>query len=188
MSTYQQADKEIYDLAEEILSEFPTHKPIVDAGVKIDIVVAYGTQDENGEIMSNALNHHGNKALGICRILKLKDRAMGRGDAEISLDGDWWRTADIYEQRALLDHELHHIAIKGDEPETDDLGRPKLRLRKHDTDIGWFGIVAERHGEHSMERKQAKQIADAYGQFYWPEVFGTGTSVTVALPKRKRAA
>ena len=39
------------------------------------------------------------------------------------------------ERRALLDHELHHLELKRDKKDRirkDDLGRPLLRMRKHD--------------------------------------------------------
>lgn len=57
------------------------------------------------------------------------------------------------------------IVVTGD---NDDLGRPKLKMRKHDVEIGWFKIIAERHGAHSIERQQAKIIFDTMGQSFWP--------------------
>lgn len=98
---------------------------------------------------------------------------LGRGDAEISLDGDWWRTASEEERRALLDHELHHIAPElnqNSQPITDDIGRPKIHMRKHDFQFGWFTIIAERHGLASAECIQAKGMMDAAGQYYWPGI------------------
>jgi hypothetical protein len=52
----------------------------------------------------------------------------------------------------------------------DDLGRPKLRMRKHDINFGWFNQVAKRHGSASQERIQARMILDEAGQFYWPDL------------------
>lgn len=180
MSTYKKADAEVRKLATEILNQFESHKPLIDAKVNIDYVFAYGERDDDGILIGDALTKNGSRALGITRKMSLKDRAMGRGDAEISLDGDWWtETAGEEMQRALLDHELHHVALKTTKGQFnyDALGRPVLRLRKHDVEIGWFSLIASRHGKHSLEQMQAKVIMDAMGQFFWPQI-APQTSVT----------
>lgn len=168
MPTFKKDDGPLADMAAEILTEFDTHAPIVEAGVRVDYLFAFGDVNENGETVGDALKKNGVKALGICRKLSLKDRAKGLGDAEICIDGDWWDSASPEEQRALLDHELHHISVV--EERRDDLGRPVLKLRKHDLEIGFFAIIAQRHGVHSMERQQAKRALDQFGQYFWPEV------------------
>jgi hypothetical protein len=171
MPTFQKCAKAVSDLANSILCEFESHQPVLDAHVRIDFVFAYGDVDDNGNRTSDALTKNGVKCLGICRKMPLKDRAMGRGDAEISLDGDWWNEASEDERKALLDHELHHVAVKvtkSGAPILDDLNRPKLWMRPHDVDFGWFKIVAERHGDSSTERIQAKLLFDNYGQSFWP--------------------
>ena len=153
--------------------EFDSHKPLIDARVKIDFVFAYGDEDEKGRILNDALRKNGCKALGIARKIPLKDRALGRGDAEIAIDGNWWDFATREEQRALLDHELHHFAIKLDKskrPMFDDLGRPVITLRPHDFEFGWFKVIAERHGIASQERAQAKVMMDNAGQCFWPGI------------------
>jgi len=161
-------------MANGILVEFDSHNPLLDARVKIDFVFAYADRDEKtGAPINDALTKNGCKALGVCRKIPLKDRALGRGDAEISIDGDWWKEdASPEEQAALLDHELHHIEVKIDNrgPVRDYLGRPVLRLRKHDHEFGWFTVIAARHGPNSQERIQAKAIMDMHGQFYWPDL------------------
>lgn len=174
MPTFKRCDKQVETLASTILSKHESHKPVLGAKVKIDLVFAYPDYDEkSGEPIGNALQKNGCKALGITRKIALKDRALGRGDAEISLDGHWWERADINEQEALLDHELHHIAVKIDKRGlvTDDLGRPVVQLRKHDAEFGWFKIIAERNGKHSIEQQQAKVLMDECGQSYWPDLF-----------------
>lgn len=173
MPTFQKCPQPVRDLANEILCEFESHQPLLDAKVTIDFVFAYSDKDEDtGKPLNNALSKNGCKALGICRKIPPKDRAMGRADAEISLDGDWWEEATDAEQRALLDHELHHIQVKIDKRGLvrDDLGRPVLDMRKHDYEFGWFKVVAARHGNHSMERTQARQMMCDAGQYFWPEI------------------
>lgn len=171
MSTYTKCNAEVQQLANEILCEFESHQPLLDAKVKIDLVFAHGDRDPNtGELLGHALTKNGIRALGITRKINLKDRAMGRGDAEIALDHDWWETASPKERRALLDHELHHISIKIDKRGLvrDDLGRPQIVLRKHDYEFGWFRIIAERHGMHSQEQQQAARIWEIDQLAFWP--------------------
>lgn len=175
MSTYQKAPAEVKEMAEEILNEFITYKDLVEAKVKIDFLFAHAEVGEDGTSKGHALTKHGIRALGITRKLGIKDRVMGRGDAEVAIDADWWAEATPAKRRALLDHELHHIEVKLDEDGIvirDDLKRPKLKLRKHDVEVGWFAIVAGRHGSNSIEIEQAKRVMDSYGQLFWPEIDG----------------
>ena len=173
MSTYSKAKPEVREMAEQIIGEFISHKPLSEANVKIDFLMAYADVSEDGESKGHALTKNGIKALGITRKLSLKDRAMNRGDAEVCLDGDWWEEATEGQRRALLDHEIHHLEVKVDEEGVvirDDLKRPKLRLRKHDVEVGWFAIIAGRHGSNSIEIQQAKSVMDSYGQLFWPSI------------------
>lgn len=173
MSTFQRCPEEVNELASEILCGFETHKPLLDARVTIDFVFAFADIDEQtNQPVGNALSKNGVKALGLCRKIPLKDRAMGRADVEISLDGQWWEAASAAEQRALLDHELHHIATKTDKRGLvrDDLGRPVIQLRKHDYEFGWFKVIAARHGRSSIERQQAAEMMLDAGQYFWPEI------------------
>lgn len=174
MPTYKRADKSVEDLAQAILLEFESHGPLLDARVKIDFLFAFADLDKHGMPRNNALVHNGVKALGLARKLPLKQRAMGRGDVEVSLDGDWWKEASEAEQKALLDHELHHFCVMVDSRGImrDDLNRPRIQLRKHDFEFGWFSIIAERHGDASQERKVAQAIMDRAGQYFWPQFFG----------------
>lgn len=176
MPTFEKCDKSVKDLANSLLNEFETHKPLTQCDVKIDLVFAHADVDEKGRPTNDALTKNGIKALGITRKISLKDRVLGRGDAEIALDGDWWKHASADEQAALLDHELHHISVKSDKAgnaQFDDIGRPQIKLRKHDVEVGWFKCIAERHGAASLERIQAKAIMDGAGQFFWPEIAPT---------------
>lgn len=198
MATYQPCNEAVRLMVDEILKEFEDHQPLIDSGMKIDLVFAFPKYDDDGKPIGVALRKNGLRALGITRKVSLKDRAKGHGDAEICLDGEWWEhNSGDDERRALLDHELHHIAIivnKHGVLKTDDLGRPQIRLRKHDVEIGWFDIVASRHGTASLERIQAKRVMDNHGQFYWPELAPTveismgNKSVTMSQGRFSRIA
>ena len=45
----------------------------------------------------------------------------------------------------------------------DDLGRPKLTLRAHDLQFGWFNVIVERHGTDRREWPAALRRADSAG-------------------------
>jgi hypothetical protein len=172
MPTYERAPKSVENLAAEILCENECYQALLDAKVTVDYLFAHADQDDDGNLVNDALKKNGVKALGVTRKTSLKQRALGLADAEISLDADWWEEASIPEQKALLDHELYHLelVITEDGLQKDDLGRPKLKLRHHDVDVGWFKTIAERHGIHSQERIQAKAILEDSGQYFWPEL------------------
>lgn len=173
MSTYEKCPADVRELAESILGEFDSHAPIVAHKVKIDFLFARASVDEGGDPKGFAIVHHGIRTYGLTRKIPTKERAMGRGDAEVMLDGDWWEDATEAQKRALLDHEMHHIEVDLDEDgglKRDDLKRPKLKLRKHDVEVGWFAVVAGRHGSASIEIQQAKVLMDSYGQLFWPSI------------------
>ena len=171
-TTYERAGKRVQDLANEILCEYETHKPLLDARVRIDIVFARAEEDADGNPKTDALKRQGQKALGVVRKLPAKQRILGRGDAEILLDYHWWhREWEPDEQKALLDHELHHVMVQTNSNGTvkmDWANRPKLALRHHDFQFGWFKEIARRHGKASQEVKQAASILDNCGQYFWP--------------------
>lgn len=173
MPTYERCDKSVAKMAADLMGQFKDHLPLIQADVKIDFIFAFPDyNDETGEPKNDAIKHRGHKALGLCRVIKLKDRAKGMGDVEILLDGEWWKSADEKSKQALLDHEMYHICVqtKVGAVLLDDLNRPKIKMRKHDVEVGWFNEVAARHGTFSQERIQARAIYDEVGQFYWPDL------------------
>jgi hypothetical protein len=188
---YQKASDAIYEQAQGVINKH--HDRLLKADVKIDFLMAFASQDDNGYPTGPAITHQGYRAAGLCRILSLKDRAMGRGDAEIILDGDRWESWDVERQNALLDHELTHLSLvvnQMDVLQRDDLDRPKLRLRKHDFQTGDFIEVAKRHGMHSFECEHAKRVMDEAGQFFWPYLFEnpTGPKRAMLQATERRAA
>lgn len=188
-TTFEPAPREILDLANEIIEEFASHDALLKAKVKIDFIMAHGARNDEGILIGDAIRSKGCKALGLCRKLGLKDRTMGRGDAEILIDADWWEGAPTEERRSLLDHEIYHIQVKTNQAgviKTDDLGRPQLRLRPHDYEFGWFNAVAQRHGVHSQERIQARAMVEANGQTYWPGLLGQHADITEQVARQVR--
>lgn len=173
MSTFIKCGDEVVTLAHGILRAYESHAPLLAAKVKIDFVFALAAVDAAGNQRGSALMLHGQPCGGIARIIKYKDRVMGRGDVEVSLDGDWWALATAPEQRALLDHELHHFEVRmeGKTVVTDDCGRPVVKMRKHDYDFGWFEVIAARHGEASFEVQQARRMMAKSGKILLQTAF-----------------
>jgi len=172
MATYERCGKAVQDLANQILCEYESHKPLLDARVKIDLVFARTKEDALGMPVGFAIPRRGRQVLGMARKLPPRQRVLGRGDAEILLDWHWWhKNSEPDEQKALLDHELHHFRVDlnpNGTAKVDWATRPKLIMRRHDFEFGWFTMIAARHGASSQEVKQAKAIMDGCGQFYWP--------------------
>lgn len=158
------------------------HPRLVLAEVNVAAVMVEAKVDENGDPAGPALKHHGHPCLAKIRIVPPKERVQGLADAEITLDGDRWPLLSRDEQVAVLDHELTHLELVG---EADDGGRPKLRMRLHDYEAGWFVEVAERHREASQERQQAATMFTAHGQALFP--FASVSEATVSAVKGHEA-
>lgn len=164
------------DVAERVLPLLEkNHFELFQFKLKIDLIFAHSTVDENGEPTGPAVSHGGYAALAVARNLSTKDRVMGRGDCEIVIDADRWPLLSDPEKDALLDHELEHFQIAKDKegaPKLDDIRRPKLKIRKHDHQFGWFDNIARRHGLASPEVRQFQELCycDAGGQYYLPHI------------------
>lgn len=145
------------------------HGELKEAEVTVDMLWVRANADDNGDPVGPALKHNGYQAAAVVRIIGLKDRAKGNADAEIVLDGDRWEEWDDDQKAAIIDHELTHLELATDgdgNVKRDDLGRPKLRMRKHDHQFGWFDSVVRRHGVAAIEHQQAKSFFDDYKQLY----------------------
>lgn len=159
MTTYALASDDLKDTLTSVMDEFHPH--LRDAGVNVDILLAHATTDANGDTNGPALRLHGYACCATIRIVGLKDRVAGRGDAEMLVDGDRCDTWSEDQLRAIVDHELTHLELQVSDQGTvkrDDIDRPLLRIRKHDHQFGWFDCVARRHGKHSIEVQQAQQL------------------------------
>ncbi len=188
MPIYQKSTPEVREMIASLLNEFESHKPLVELKVTIDVLMAHGDRDEEtGKLLNDAIKKNGVRALGLARIVNEKDRVKGCADAEILLDADHWGTIDEAEQRAILDHELHHLSLKvvKNVIQHDSQGRPKLKLRKHDIEVGWFKVIAYRHGKASVEQIQAAHMMDTMGQYFWPLLADSSSSAIKRISGEK---
>jgi hypothetical protein len=169
---YSKAPGEVIEKARALIEK--NHFDLHNNSVRIDFIFANSTLNDDGVPVGPALKHNGYAALGLTRILGPKERLMERGDCEIVIDGDRWPNLSTEKQDALIDHELEHLQpkfTKTGDVVTDDLNRPKLKLRKHDHQFGWFDNVARRHGKESIEVNQFKALCESeQGQLYFPFV------------------
>lgn len=164
MKAYDLAPEHIVNRANRMLETY--HQDLANIGLKLDILIA--TSDSGPAVAVG-----GYPALACIRILNIKDRVKGNGDAEITIDASAYERMSSAQQDALIDHELAHLILCRDDEGTalfDDHDRPKLKMRKHDYQLGWFTEIARRHGKDSVEVSQARILWTEDGQAFFPMI------------------
>ncbi len=165
---YSAGSSDVYSVLAHMQQEF--HPTILDATIKILFVF------DDEETSLQVLRHAGYLAAAVVRITPTKQRALGVSDAVIIVDRACWLAMSAPQRDALIDHELQHLDRCMTEPTEEDpkahpafdkLGRPRLRMRAHDHQFGWFDDIAQRHGEHSGEVRQAKELVASSSQLYF---------------------
>lgn len=162
MKTYSAASADLLKRIERMQAE---HHPDL---AKVTIGALFVFDDEKSE---SVLKHQGYPAAAVVRITSLKDRALGISDALIVVDRAHWSSLDAARMNALVDHELEHLTTVLDldtgKPKFDGMDRPKLSMRQHDHQLGWFDAIARRHGEASPEIVQARALLEQTKQLYF---------------------
>jgi hypothetical protein len=168
--TYQLArDAQDGEATIELLREVAEayHPDLCLHGVTYDVLFALAPRDDNGMVVGDPLKKNGVPALALVRVVGLADRTKGMADVEIRLDGERWPELSEAVKRATLDHELTHLALSFDSDEDlkrDDLGRPRLRLRPHDWELGGFDWVVSRHRGDAVETIQLRETIERIRQ------------------------
>lgn len=166
MPVYSKANRETHAFVNEVMAQY--HGALIDAEVTVAVLFAGPTdaEHESGE-GPPYLKHDGYPAAATVAITPVKWRTLGVADAVITIDRESWKPRGEAERTALVDHELHHLELAHD-PEgnlrSDDAGRPKLKMRLHDVQIGGFTRIIERHGEHAVEAQQLAAVFGLYRQ------------------------
>jgi hypothetical protein len=151
---YEQAPKTTRTHVDRALSRYHPH--LKAAEVTLNVLHAYGPRDEEtGTLTAPAIEARGQKALACIKVTNLKDRAAGLADAVLMIDGDDCGEWDDEKWDAIVDHELMHLDLQDS---TDDLGRPKIKTRHHDYEVGGFWGVGERHKQASVEVQSIQSI------------------------------
>lgn len=152
-----EAGRPMYALLSDLVSQH--HEELVQAR----IALAWNTSwrhDVDGRV-----------TLGKCKKASDLDRELSSYDFVILLRRAFWLDSRVSDQqrRALLDHELHHAAVKHDdngEPVQDERGRVVYRTRKHD--IEEFAPIVQRYGlwtsdlEHFAIALQRSSISEPF--------------------------
>ena len=169
MTTYEPAPMDVMALLAEVAKAH--HPNLIEEEVRIGVLMAYA-EDVEDEEPKPAIVDRGRAVMAKVRIVALRDRAHGMPDAEMQIDARKWDLLSPDEKKALLDHELTHLVfvVSKGAVARDDLRRPKLKIRPHDVEVGWFAEVAARHGEASQEVQQARQVFVEHGGVLFPHL------------------
>jgi len=158
-TTYSDCPPEVSRTADSILLSIASE--LIDAGVT---VAYYFAANENGP----ALNHNGWPAKAMVKITSLKDRVSGLSDARIWIDEQTWHDSDDIERQSLLAHELEHLELvrkkQDGSVKRDDCGRPVLKIRKHDFQIGGFHSIVRRYGSAAHEAMALVEVRQVWVQ------------------------
>lgn len=165
MPHYDKSSPQVAEIINSLISQY--YPDLEEGQVTIESIFAY---DSKGGFPVKA---NGYPALACIKINNLKNRVKGFADAEITIDAENFKSMTEAQKIALLDHELMHLVVVRDKEgniKTDDANRSKLRLKKHDYQMGWFKEIAVRHGENSPEVYQANILWQKDGRTFFPKI------------------
>lgn len=185
MPIYKKDPPGVAEVVNRVVERY--HGGLQDAEVKIDILGAWAATDQNGDTEAVALKLHGYPCQATMAVVSYKNRVLGGGDALLTVDIENWEELSEEERDALIDHELEHLELRTDKDGLlirDDLDRPKMHIRRHDHQFGWFDSVARRHGPASIEIKQLREFNEAHEQLWLP-FESEGDAVAEARNNRK---
>lgn len=165
--TYTKAPESVGDLLSDVLVRY--HGELVEHEVTVGVLVAHSGEDRKPPVKL-----HGYPCAATIRVTPYKQRVQGIEDALITLNGALWAAFTEAERAALLDHELEHLELVRDregQVKADDQGRPKLKLRLHDWQLGGFESIAKRHGPAAPEVTAYRAAHERYYQclFAWSD-------------------
>lgn len=154
--TFTKADAEVVEVMNDALRQY--HTDLVEAGLRIGVVMVRPATDEVGVPTGPALRFGGAAATACIKKVSPKDRVLKPYDAEIQIDEMRWDDMTDQQRLAVMDHELQHIELQYDDGvlRTDDDGRPVLKMRPDDWVLTGFEAVVRRHGEAALECPAAK--------------------------------
>lgn len=154
-------------LAYEVRDQWHQHLKNCEPPVRISVLLAFNYDADGREMDEPPMMSDGHRDVARTKIIPLVDRADELADVRILLDGHYWKdTLPEAEKKAILDHALQYVDLQLDENnciKTDSLGRPKLTTRDPDWKMTGFEAVARRHGEASIEVKNAKAFQERFG-------------------------
>lgn len=150
--TYSSDDGEVGDLIAKLMKT--EYRALAEAGVTVEVFMA---RNDTGD----AVTLHGWPCQAVIKINNLENRTAGLADARMIVDANRWERKSAGERRGLVAHELHHLDLirhKQGQVKKDDMDRPRLRMRKHDWELGGFDTIAERYEADAPEVQVAARI------------------------------
>jgi predicted Fe-S protein YdhL (DUF1289 family) len=149
------------------LDKFPDTYNL-DPRPTLSILMAESDKDDKP-----ALKHHGYPAAALIGITNPKERIDGCADLRLEIDSLEWSRMSERQREAVIAHELLHIQVttvpgQDTTPATDDYGRPKVKLRLHDWEVGGFSLIVDWYGDDAIEKQIVNSINDRLGQMTLP--------------------
>jgi len=148
------------------------HPDLVAADVRVNALMAWSKAGDPVRLQ-------GYPCAAVIRKNSVRDRIEGKADATITIDEERWENLDERGRVALIDHELYHLVpqVEGTDAEgrriwkTDSAGRPVLKIRLHDWELGGFAEIAERHGNAAIEVRAWQRVNEDFRQlvFAWTD-------------------
>lgn len=179
-TTYEKAGAEVLELLDGAMRRW--HPELAACGVTFDVLMASEIDEESGEVHPT-LKLHGYPAAATVKLVPLAQRALKQADLLMTIDAATWSSLGNAERLAVIDHELEHVQVLADprgfvtwnddegkavgSPKRDDCGRPKLKMKLHDFEIGGFVAIAKRHRKRALEVQAVERLVDGNGQFFW---------------------
>lgn len=178
MPTHEKAPAEVGRMVSRMMEQY--HQPLALAGVRVDVLMVRPDLDADNEPKGPALKVGGYEAEACIRVVSQKLRSLGLGDALMEIDAANWEILPDEAQEALVDHELTHLELgvklnkDGIEvvqyDKTTPSPRPKLKLRRHDCQMGLFDEVVRRHKKASPEYRNWERFEANRVQKWLPYV------------------
>jgi hypothetical protein len=175
--TIAKAPPEVAEACQRMMEKW--HPDLVAAGATVSLLWASNDKGPSVKL-------HGRPCCAVVWVNSLRDRIEGKRDATIEVSAEWWQAATPEERDSVMDHELYHLVpergpdipdheeVEGSPGELrkvwrpsyklDEVGRPALRLKLHDWDLGGFAEIVRRHGPAAIERQAFLGVAKAYEQ------------------------
>lgn len=165
--TYEGAPAEMISLAESV-RQGPEVVVLDEQGVTVNFLLVF---NDNGP----ALVRGGFEREWKTVINALRFRKEGLSDATVMVDGGRWESWSVEQREARLYSALYALEVVQREGGvvTDDIGRPKLRLRAFDWSVEGYASSAREFKEVSGEVESAMAFREEYGQLLW-EFAGEG--------------
>lgn len=150
-----------YELVQSRIDGF--YPDLIECQFKIGILLVHpsASNPEKPPLLRN-----GYPVTGDIKIVSYEDRVQGKPDATLKLEGQNWANVDEESKAGEVDHQLERLMVLRDKNtkaiKTDDFGRPKLRLRPHDREVGVFDAVVRRHGRNAPEARAVEELSLHY--------------------------